>query len=142
MEENRCIKNRKSSMAMITETVKAGTATMCDYDNPMKKIIKNHIKIGTHTCVAQEINILPLNAFKIPLPIGELYPLDVSIENSRLEESKKLIEEYNNSYNGRITCMLGPEAPDRVTKGVLSEVNELSKKFSLNIHMHVACGTR
>lgn len=130
----------KGSMVMISEAVKAGTTTMCDYDNPMREIVQNHIKIGTRACVTQEINALPLNASETP--IGELYPLDSSIENSRLEESKKLIEEYHNSYNGRITCMLGPQAPDRVTKGLLSEVNELSRKYALNIHMHVACGTR
>lgn len=132
--------SKKGSLIHVIEAVKAGTTTMCDYDENMRLLVQNHIKVGTRACVAQDIFGLPKNASETP--IGEIYPLDSSVENGMLEESLKLIHEYHMSHNGRITCMLGPQAPDRVSKELLEEVREISRRGGHNLHMHVACGDR
>ncbi|HEX2999502.1 MAG TPA: amidohydrolase family protein, partial [Armatimonadota bacterium] len=139
-EEMRPEESKTGSMINLIEAVKAGTTTMCDYDESMRLLVENHVKLETRACVAQDVFALPKNASETP--IGEIYQLDSAIENEMLEESKKLINEYHMSQHGRITCMLGPQAPDRVSRALLEEVGELSRKDQHSIHMHVACGDR
>lgn len=130
----------KGSLANIIEGVKAGTTTFCDYDNPMRKIIKNHAKLGTRARVADMINEMPDNVSD--LKVGDLYPLDPAIGNQKLNENIKLIEEWHGKENGRITCILGPQGPDMASKELLLEIKELAEKYDTKIHMHVAQGDR
>ena len=38
--------------------------------------------------------------------------------------------------------MLGPQAPERVSKEMLLKVRDAAEKYGVNVHMHVACGDR
>lgn len=130
----------KGSKANIIEGVKAGTTTFCDYDTPMNEIVKNHAEIGTRARVASTVNELPPDMSDVE--VGELYPLDKSIGKNKLEKNKKLIKEWDGEKNGRISCLLGPQGPDMLSKELLLEVKELAKKYDTMIHMHVAQGDR
>ncbi|HEX3026248.1 MAG TPA: amidohydrolase family protein [Clostridia bacterium] len=130
----------KGSAVNIIEAVKAGTTTFCDYDYPMSEIVKNHEKIGTRARVADLINELPPDSSKVK--VGDLYPLDPASGNRKLQENIRLIEEWNGRDDGRITCMLGPQGPDMVSKELLLEIRSLAEKYDTQIHMHVAQGNR
>lgn len=130
----------KGSMLVLAEAVKNGTTTICDFDTHMDHLVKNHAKIGTRACVAHTIAALPQDVSG--LPQGELYPLDSAKENKLFEESLEIIREWQGACDGRITCMLGPQAPERVSKEMLLKVRDAAEKYGVNVHMHVACGDR
>lgn len=127
------------SMANIAEAVKMGTTTFCDYDYPMQRIVENHVKIGSRAHVAELISEFPPGTSI--LPIDELYELNPSIGNRKLQENLSLIHKWE-GYDSRITCMLGPQAPDMVSRELLLEVKSLAEKLDKRIHMHVSQGER
>lgn len=130
----------RGSMIVLAEALKNGTTTMCDFDTYMNILVKNHVQIGSRGFVCQTIAALPPDVSN--LPEGELYPLDSVQENKALYETQQLIEKWHNGADGRIKCMLGPQAPDRVSKEMLLTIKELSSRYNIPIHMHVACGKR
>ncbi|WP_034328785.1 amidohydrolase family protein [Alkaliphilus transvaalensis] len=132
--------SRIGSLVNIIEGVKAGTTTFCDYDHPMGELVKNHVEIGTRARISDMINELPPNMADIA--VGDIYPLDSAIGNEKLMENIKLINEWHLKENGRITCLLGPQGPDMVSKELLLEIKYLAEKYDTNIHMHVAQGDR
>jgi len=128
------------SLLSIIEGVKSGTTTFCDFDYPMSKIAENYKKAGVRARLATLINELPDNLDELTL--GELYPFDPGKGEKRLSDNLKLLEEWHGKENGRITCMLGPQGPDMLSMELLEEIKNLSKKYGLMIHMHVAQGDR
>lgn len=131
----------QGSMINIMEAVKGGITTCCDFDVPMRKMVKNYAKIGARARVCETI-MEQSTETRDEVPIGELYPFDSAIGNYKLNQNIKLIEEWNHKENGRITCLIGPQGPDMVSKELLLEIENLAKKYDTNIHMHVACGDR
>ena len=130
----------KGSMLVLAEALRNGTTTICDFDTNMDYLVENHAKIGSRACIAHNISALPPDVSG--LPEGELYPLDYARENQFFAESLKLIQHWQGACEGRITCMLGPQAPERVSKEMLVEIREAAQKYDLRVHMHVACGDR
>jgi 5-methylthioadenosine/S-adenosylhomocysteine deaminase len=130
----------KGSLMNILESLKAGTTTFCDFDYPMCEIVRNHDRIGTRACVTELINEFSNDLSSVK--VGDLYPLDPSIGDQKLQNNLKLIEAWHGKDNGRITCMLGPQGPDMVRTELLLEIAELSKKLGLSIHMHVSQSER
>lgn len=130
----------KGSMLMLAEALKNGTTTMCDFDTHMNTLVKNHAQVGSRACVCQTIAALPPDVSN--LPEGELYPLYSAREDEALLEAQKLIDEWHGGAGGRITCMLGPQAPERVSKEMLLKIKDISERRNLSVHMHVACGER
>ncbi len=131
---------KKGSIVYLIEAMKAGTTTFGDYSDTMYDLVENHIKLGTRACLTHLIQALPANASDTP--IGDLYPFDPAIEAKGFATNLKMINEYHHGNDGRITCMLGPVAPDRISKEMMLEVNEVSKKLDICMHMHLSCGTR
>lgn len=130
----------KGSMVNIMEGLKAGTTTFCDYDEPMLDIVKNHATLGTRARVAETVNEMPADLSG--LKIGDVYPLDPSIGQQKLQKAMKLVDNWHHQQNGRITCLFGPQGPDMVSKELLLEIKELAIKHQTKIHMHVAQGDR
>lgn len=130
----------KGSMVNIMEGLKAGTTTFCDYDNPMLDIVKNHQKLGTRARVSETINELPENISDIK--VGDIYPLDPAVGESKLKKALELINGWHQKEDGRITCLFGPQGPDMMSKELLLEIKNLAKKYKTMIHMHVAQGDR
>lgn len=130
----------KGSMVNIVEGLKAGTTTFCDFDYNMNEIVKNHIKIGTRARVAETVNEIhdKMDSFKM----GDLYEFNPTVGEEKLQDNIKLFERYHNTENGRITCLLGPQAPDMLSKELLLEIKSLAKKYDTMIYLHVAQGER
>jgi len=130
----------KGSMMNILEGLKAGTTTFCDYDYPMTEIAHNYLKIGVRARLAATMNEFPPDLHR--LNIGELYPFDPSIGEHMLQENVRLMEEWHERGNGRITCVFGPQGPDMMSRELMLEVKNLAEKYETKIHMHVAQGDR
>ncbi len=128
------------SLMNIVEALKAGTTTFCDFDYPMGEIVKNHHRLGTRACVAELISEFPRDLSDVQ--VGDLYPLDSAIGNQKLANNLRLIEDWHEKDNGRITCMLGPQGPDMVSTEMLRVVADYSQKLDMTIHMHVSQGQR
>ena len=126
----------KGTRLNILESVKAGTTTFCDFDSPMDMLVKNHYEIGTRARVAELVSGLPVDNSKVNA--DQLFPLSREIEKMKLERNLQLITNWNGEAGGRITCMLGPQAADMVTKETLIEIRDLAEKYDVGIHMHVS----
>lgn len=130
----------KGSMLNIMEGIKAGTTTFCDFDHGMNRLVTNYKTVGARARVAQTVNEMPDDVTSVP--VGELYPLDPAIGEKKLQENIRLIEEWHEQENGRITCMLGPQGPDMMGVELLLHIQSLAEKYDTRIHMHVAQGDR
>ena len=58
--------------------------------------------------------------------------------NARVEENIRLIEEYHNTGNGRITCKFGPHATDTISVELAKRIAELGRQYGVGFHTHVA----
>lgn len=130
---------KKGSMMNILESLKAGTTTFCDFDTPMEDILQNHIKLGTRARVAELISELPK---VVKTSVGELYEFDPSEGNRKFRSNIKLIEDWHGHENGRITCMMGPQGADMLSRELLDEVHSAAERYNTSIHMHVSQGDR
>lgn len=124
------------SMMNIIEALKAGTTTFCDFDTPMDQIVLNHHEIGTRLVAAELISAIPSDTSN--MIAGEIFPLITEIEQIKLQRNLDLIDKWHGQGDGRITCMLGPQASNMVTKSTLLEIKEISRKTGIGIHMHVS----
>ncbi|SFH91807.1 5-methylthioadenosine/S-adenosylhomocysteine deaminase [Tindallia magadiensis] len=128
------------SMLNVLEGIKAGTTTFGDYDYPMARIVNNHYQAGVRCHVASMVNELPSNLHH--LRVGEIYPLDQTIGKRKLKEAIELLDKWHRKGNGRITCALGPQGADMVSKELLLEMRKLAKTYGVKVHIHVAQGER
>lgn len=128
------------SMVNIIEGIKAGTTTFCDYDGRMDLIVENYRKIGARARVAELVNEIPDNVGD--LPVGELYPFDSSIGNTKLKRNLDLYKNHHESEDGRISVILGPHGPDMMSLELLNEIKAQGDKLNTKLHMHVAQGDR
>lgn len=126
----------KGSMINLIEAVKSGTTTFSDFDVPMLDLVHNHIQVKTRAIVCDLVNELPKDVTIINP--GELYPLDSGMGNEKLNNNTKLIEQFHQSQNGRITCRYGPQAVDMCSVEMLREIKSLAEKYDVKLHMHVA----
>jgi 5-methylthioadenosine/S-adenosylhomocysteine deaminase len=128
------------SMVNIIEALKAGTTTFGDFDEHMQHLVKNHVVVGTRARVTETVNELPADMSHIT--VGELYSFSPSIGETKLKRNIQLIEEWHGKENGRITCLLGPQGADMMSKELLLEIKRLAETYNTKIHMHVAQGDR
>jgi 5-methylthioadenosine/S-adenosylhomocysteine deaminase len=55
-----------------------------------------------------------------------------------LEKSIELIESWHGHDQGRISCRMGPHAPDMLSEWGFRQVKDLAEKYSIGLHMHLA----
>lgn len=120
----------------IVEAVKAGTTTFCDFDTPMTVLAQCHAELGTRAMVAELVSGLPKRNDDVDA--DQPFELDPAIEQHKLRRNIDLIEQWHGAAGGRITCQFGPQAADMVSREMLLEIKELSRKFGVGIHMHVS----
>jgi 5-methylthioadenosine/S-adenosylhomocysteine deaminase len=74
--------------------------------------------------------------------IGDLYPFDEPTGRAALDAAIAFAREWHGSARGRITTMLGPQAPDMLSRELLLDTKRAADREGLMIHMHVAQGDR
>ena len=129
------------SMLGAIEALKAGTTTFGDYSFPMDTLAENYARLGVRARLTSTINELPRGEMA-DWKLGDLYPFDPAVGQEAFEAGMALVDRWHGTDAGRITCMLGPQATDMVSRELLLEIKEVANARGLFIHMHVAQGDR
>jgi 5-methylthioadenosine/S-adenosylhomocysteine deaminase len=125
----------------VLEALKAGTTTMVDYTHPIPGWAEFFGRVGVRGRLTPTINALPPGGMA-GWKIGDLYPFDLDEGQAAIDAAVRFAHDWHGAADGRITVMLGPQAPDMLPREQLLQVKRLAEAEGLMIHMHVAQGDR
>jgi 5-methylthioadenosine/S-adenosylhomocysteine deaminase len=74
--------------------------------------------------------------------VGDLYPLSDAAGQASIDAAVAFARRWHGAADGRVSVMLGPQAPDMLTRDQLLAIKRLADQEGLMIHMHVAQGDR
>jgi 5-methylthioadenosine/S-adenosylhomocysteine deaminase len=74
--------------------------------------------------------------------VGDLYPFDPDAGQTAIDAAVAFARDWQGAAEGRITVMLGPQAPDMLPRDQLLQVKRIAAREGWMIHMHVAQGDR
>jgi 5-methylthioadenosine/S-adenosylhomocysteine deaminase len=123
------------------EALKAGTTTFVDYARPIPGWAEVFADVGARARLTPTINALPLGGMA-GWKVGDLYPLDASVGQTAIDDAVAFAERWHGAADGRMSVMLGPQAPDMLPREQLLAVKRIANEKGLMIHMHVAQGDR
>ncbi|MBN1579387.1 MAG: amidohydrolase family protein [Anaerolineae bacterium] len=129
------------SQLNVLEALKAGTTTFVDYTRPIAGWAEFFNQVGVRARLTPTINALPSGGMA-GWKVGALYPLDEAAGQKSLADAVAFARDWHGKSNGRITVMLGPQAPDMISREQLLQVKQVAEREGLMIHMHVAQGDR
>lgn len=124
----------------VLESIKAGTTTSMDFTTPYPGWAEFYAQVGVRARLTPRINELAPNAMS--QSNGRPYAFDPAKGEAKLEQARAFAERWHETGNGRITVMAGPQAPDMLSRELLTEVKDWAERDNLMIHMHVAQGDR
>ncbi len=116
------------------EMLKTGTTTIneCWWHQPQSaRIIE---AVGLRGIVAAEIR--EVDSSKIGFGRIER-DWDERLVEEGLAEAQDLFENWHGRANGRITCRVAPDGPDRLRPPTLARLGELARKHGVGIHTHL-----
>ena len=125
----------------VLEALKAGTTTFGDYARPIPGWAEVFDQAGVRARLTPTINALPPGRMA-GWKLGNLYPLDAAVGQAAIDTAVAFARDWHGGADGRITCMLGPQAPDMLSREQLLEVKRIADREGFMIHMHVAQGDR
>ncbi len=125
----------------VLEALKAGTTTMVDYTRPRSGWAEFFVQAGVRGRLTPTINALPPGEMA-GWKIGDLYPFDLDAGQAAIDAAARFARDWHGAAGGRITVMLGPQAPDMLPRDQLMQIKRLAEREGLMIHMHVAQGDR
>jgi 5-methylthioadenosine/S-adenosylhomocysteine deaminase len=125
----------------VLEALKAGTTTMVDYTHPVPGWAEFFVQVGARGRLTPTINALPRGGMA-GWKIGDLYPFDLDEGQAAIDAAMRFAHDWHGAADGRITVMLGPQAPDMLPREQLLQIKRLAERDGLMIHMHVAQGDR
>ena len=125
----------------VLEAIKAGTTTTVDFAKPYPGWAEIFEGAGVRVRLTPTINALPPGGMA-GWKVGDIYPLDDAVGQDAINAALALVEDWHAADNGRITVMLGPQAPDMISAEQLMQIKQLAEQHGLMIHMHVAQGDR
>jgi 5-methylthioadenosine/S-adenosylhomocysteine deaminase len=125
----------------VLEALKAGTTTHVDYTSPMPGWADFFAQVGVRARLTPTINALPPGGMA-GWKVGDLYPLDDDVGQAAIDAAVAFARDWHGAAGGRITVMLGPQAPDMLSGEQLLHIKRFAEREGLMIHMHVAQGDR
>ena len=125
----------------VLEALKAGTTTHVDYTRPMPGWADFFAQVGVRARLTPTINALPPGGMA-GWKVGDLYPLDENVGKASIETAVAFARDWHGAAGGRITVMLGPQAPDMLSGEQLLHIKRFAEREGWMIHMHVAQGDR
>jgi len=130
----------KGSALGVLEGVRSGTTLFGDYGSSMDQILRGaYSKIGVRANVCTSVNeISSLSGQDVSKP----YAFDAVVGERKLKENLELIETWHNALQGKVTCCLGPQAADMMSKELLLRVRDIAEENRLMMHFHLAQGGR
>lgn len=125
----------------VLEAIKAGTTTFGDYTHPIPGWAEVFELAGVRARLTPTINAMPPGGMA-GWRVGDLYPFDRAVGEVSLQRAVEFAQRWHGAADGRVTVMLGPQAPDMMDKDQLLDVKRVAERMGLMIHMHVAQGDR
>jgi 5-methylthioadenosine/S-adenosylhomocysteine deaminase len=129
------------SQLNVLEALKAGTTTLVDYARPVLGWAEIFEGVGVRARLTPTINALPAGGMA-GWKVGDLYPFDLTAGQAAIEAAVAFARDWHGADGGRITVMLGPQAPDMLPRDQLCQVKRIADREGWMIHMHVAQGDR
>ena len=124
------------SLVELAESVLNGTTTISDYGDNSEIVIQNHLKLGNRCVMTELIHEMPADIYRYD-PM-DTFPFDHSVGQAKFEATRRLVDRYHKYNDGMITCMVGPQAANMVSKEFLGELYDYAGKNELDIHIHVS----
>jgi 5-methylthioadenosine/S-adenosylhomocysteine deaminase len=116
------------------EMLKTGTTTIneCWWHQPQSaRIIE---QVGLRGVVAAEIREVDSST----IGFGRLERnWDERLVQEGLEEAQDLFENWQGRANGRITCRVAPDGPDRLRPDTMGMLGDLARKHGVGLHAHL-----
>ena len=125
----------------VLEALKAGSTTLVDFTKPYPGWAEVFDGAGVRAQLTPTINALPPGGMA-GWKIGDLYPLDPAVGQQAIDAAIVFARDWHGAAEGRITVMLGPQAPDMLPRHQLLQVKRIAARQDLMIHIHVAQGDR
>ncbi len=116
------------------EMLKTGTTTIneCWWHQPQSaRIIK---EVGLRGVVGAEIR--EVDSSKIGFGRVDRN-WDSRLVEEGLEEAEDLFENWHGAADGRITCRVAPDGPDRLRPETLGRLGELARRHKVGLHTHL-----
>ncbi|MDQ0393364.1 amidohydrolase family protein [Labrys monachus] len=116
------------------EMLKTGTTTIneCWWQQPQSaRIIE---AVGLRGIVAAEVR--EVDSSKIGFGRFERN-WDEHLLEKGFDEAIDLIENWHGKANGRITCRVAPDGPDRLKPESMGRLGELARKYGVGLHTHL-----
>lgn len=124
----------------VLEGLKAGTTTFMDFCWPFPGWAEFYREVGVRARLTPTINSLATDTMSDRA--GALYAFDEDKGQQAIDAALAFAERWQGQGEGRISVMLGPQAPDMVPLDQLMQVRDAAERCDLMIHMHVAQGER
>lgn len=125
----------------VLEALKAGSTTLVDFTKPYPGWAEVFERAGIRARLTPTINALPPGGMA-GWKVGDLYPLDPIVGQRSIDTALEFARNWHGVAGGKITIMLGPQAPDMLPRDQLLQVKRNAERAGLMIHMHVAQGDR
>ncbi|MCB8878059.1 amidohydrolase family protein [Acidisoma silvae] len=116
------------------EMLKTGTTTIneCWWHQPQSaRIVEN---VGLRGVVAAEIREVDSSRIGFGRMEREW---DQRLVEEGFDEAQELFENWQGKANGRITCRVSPDGPDRLRPETMARLGELARKHNVGIHTHL-----
>ena len=107
------------SLLSMAEMIQTGTTTFCDMYDSMEYVGKGVERSGMRAILAKGM-------------------VEDENKDKKLEDSRKLFENWNNKANGRVKVMLAPHAPYTCSREFIKEIKDLADRLDTGIHIHVS----
>ena len=122
------------------EALKAGTTTTMDYTTPYAGWAEFYERVGMRARLTPTINGLAPGAMS--RAHGKPYEMDDAKGRRMLEVALSFADRWEGAAEGRLSVMIGPQAPDMLSRELLLHIKQIAEKRGMMIHMHVAQGDR
>lgn len=129
----------KASALGVLEALKSGTTCFGEIGVGSEVVEEVYAKAGVRAKIASTINEIGPSSRRSAY---ELYEFDPAVGERRLRESLDLVDKWHGAEEGRITCLLAPQAADMMSKELLLNVKEIAEEKDLLVHIHIAQGGR
>ncbi len=108
------------SLLSMVEMIESGTTSFCDMYFFMEEVAKGLKESGMRGVLTRGLIEEPEDP------------------NRKLNETKELYNEFNNTANGRIKVMVAPHAPYTCSPEFLIKTADLAKELNTGIHIHLS----
>ncbi len=117
------------------EVVRTGTTTVNEMGKFEREVARVVRDVGLRAVMAENIR----DSAVVDVRPGVVERTFVPADAERcIDAALAFIEEWHGKADGRITCRLGPNAPDTCAESTLVRVKELADQRGLGLHTHLA----